>query len=100
MLPRQHTLPETCLLLQTDCTALVERQPLLAGVHRHRVARPELTGQNPPRQRIFQRLLDRPLERPRAVDRIEPALLRCSYNHLIFMSLFLLLGTVLDEISP
>lgn len=28
------------------------------------------------------------------------ALLRCSYNLLIFMNLIFLLGTILDEISP
>ena len=39
-------------------------------------------------------------ELKKRVKTLQAALLRCSYNHLIFMNLILLLGTVLDDISP
>ena len=53
---------------------LAEIQALRARFHHHDITRPELAGQNPSGQRIFQFLLNRPLERPRAVNRIEASL--------------------------
>jgi hypothetical protein len=51
--------------------ALAKHQRPALGLDPHRVARTELAGQDLLRQRILQLLLDRALERTRAVDRIE-----------------------------
>src|SRR3546814_10229135 len=52
-------------------SGLFEHQVPTFGIHAHRVAIAELPGQDLRRQRILQLLLDRALERTRAVDRVE-----------------------------
>src|SRR3546814_3843281 len=51
-------------------SGLFEHQVPTFGIHAHRVAIAELPGQDLRRQRILQLLLDRALERTRAVDRV------------------------------
>src|SRR5690606_32793449 len=49
---------------------LLEVDDAVLHGHADRVARPEVALQDPLRERIFQLLLNRPLQRPSAVDRI------------------------------
>src|SRR5690606_17842711 len=50
--------------------ALAELEPVRRRLDADRVAGPEIAAQDPLRERVLELLLDRPLQRPRAVDRV------------------------------